>query len=142
MSSLATALKFASSPEEALNLYTRLHRYGLHLDGFCIAFTLKLCSPLHDAPTTRHLHTHILKLGLTSHVYVATSLLNAYISFSFPEPSWKALQDSSRDRSFRHQAQAHGARKHHLDGRFGPYFSVMLMKCSSLARRLEIIKVA
>ncbi|KAL8458573.1 hypothetical protein ACS0TY_036189 [Phlomoides rotata] len=37
----------------------------------------------HNRPIIRHLHAHILKLGFSPHVYVATSLLSVYASTVF-----------------------------------------------------------
>ncbi|XP_028791424.1 pentatricopeptide repeat-containing protein At1g33350-like [Neltuma alba] len=85
MSSWAAALRNASSPRKALHLYAHMHRNAVHFDSFCILFTLKSCTSLQNAAITRHLHAHIVKLGFSSHVYVATSLLNAYIAVSFPD---------------------------------------------------------
>lgn len=85
MGSWAIALRIASSPRKALHLYSHMHRNAIPFDSFCILFTLKACTPLHNATITRHLHAHIIKLGFNSHVYVATSLLNAYIVVSFSD---------------------------------------------------------
>ncbi|KAK4273346.1 hypothetical protein QN277_021768 [Acacia crassicarpa] len=85
MSSWATALRNASSPRKALQLYAKMHRDGVHFDSFCILFTLKSSTPLQNTAVTRHLHAHIVKLGFSSHVYVATSLLNTYIAASFSD---------------------------------------------------------
>lgn len=85
LSSWAIALRNVSSPRKALHFYSQMHRNGVPFDSFCILFTLKSCTPLQDAAITRHLHAHIVKLGFSSHVYVATSLLNAYIAASFAD---------------------------------------------------------
>ncbi|XP_004494495.1 pentatricopeptide repeat-containing protein At2g20540-like [Cicer arietinum] len=85
-SSYALAIKKASSsssPTKPMHLYSKLHRKGVPLDTFCIIFTLKSCTHLYNLPIIHHLHAHIIKLGFTSHVHVATCLLNAYVLLSF-----------------------------------------------------------
>ncbi|XP_061366292.1 pentatricopeptide repeat-containing protein At1g33350-like [Gastrolobium bilobum] len=81
--SWALALRNVSSPRKAIHLYSKMHRNGAPFDSFCIVFTLKSCTHLRSLAIIRNLHAHIIKLGFTSHVYVATSLLNAYVWLSF-----------------------------------------------------------
>ncbi|EOX96821.1 Tetratricopeptide repeat-like superfamily protein [Theobroma cacao] len=81
--SWALALKNASSPLKALDLYSQMHRRSIPFDSFSILLTLNSCAPLHNSNLIAHLHSHILKLGFISHVYVATSLLHAYVLASF-----------------------------------------------------------
>ncbi|GAV80092.1 PPR domain-containing protein/PPR_2 domain-containing protein [Cephalotus follicularis] len=84
--SWALSIKNASSPHKALYLYSQMHRQSLPFDSFSILFTLKSCTHLHDNLfVIRHLHSHIFKLGFTAHVYVATSLLNAYVVSLFQD---------------------------------------------------------
>ncbi|KAI4301628.1 hypothetical protein L6164_034888 [Bauhinia variegata] len=75
----ASALRNAASPEKALCLFSRLHQNAIPFDSYCFLFTLKFCTHLRSTTIIRHLHAHIVKLGFSSHVYVATSLLNAYV---------------------------------------------------------------
>ncbi|KAK7337625.1 hypothetical protein VNO77_18208 [Canavalia gladiata] len=84
LSSWALALRNASSSGKAMHLYSKMHRNGVPLDSFCILFTIKSCTHL---PIIRHLHAHIIKLGFSSHLYVATSLLRAYVLLSFLDAS-------------------------------------------------------
>ncbi|KAH6764788.1 hypothetical protein C2S52_013760 [Perilla frutescens var. hirtella] len=49
-------------------------------DSFSLLWALKSCS--HSLPLTRHLHAHLLKLGFSAHLYVATCLLSIYASSS------------------------------------------------------------
>ena len=79
------AIKNASSPHKTLDLYCQMHRQSIPLTSFSILFTLKSCTPLHNSNLIAHLHSHILKLGFISHVYVATSLLYAYVFASFDD---------------------------------------------------------
>ncbi|KAK9014638.1 hypothetical protein V6N11_005791 [Hibiscus sabdariffa] len=81
----ALAIKNASSPRQALDLYSQMHRQSVPLNSFSILFTLKSCTPLKNPSLIAHLHCHILKLGFVSHVYVATSLLNAYVVYCFDD---------------------------------------------------------
>ncbi|XP_021901536.1 pentatricopeptide repeat-containing protein At5g66520-like [Carica papaya] len=76
--SWAFAIKHASSPHKALQLLSQMHRHSIPFDTFSILYALKSCTPLHHIQLIRHLHSPIIKLGHSFHVYVATSLLNAY----------------------------------------------------------------
>ncbi|XP_073135792.1 pentatricopeptide repeat-containing protein At1g33350-like [Henckelia pumila] len=83
INSWALAIKKASSsssPLQALQLYSQLHRQSLPVDSFSILFALNSCSHIsHGINIVRHLHAHLLKLGFGAHTYVATSLLHAYV---------------------------------------------------------------
>ncbi|KAK2979402.1 hypothetical protein RJ640_022784 [Escallonia rubra] len=81
--SWSLAIKDAASPNKALILYTHMQRQSIPLDSYSILFTLKSCTQLKNITVIQHLHTHILKLGFNTHVYVGTSLLNAYAGTSF-----------------------------------------------------------
>ncbi|XVE68745.1 hypothetical protein DITRI_Ditri09bG0094200 [Diplodiscus trichospermus] len=72
-----------ASPHKALDLYCQMQRQSVPFNSFSVLFTLKSCSPLNNSNLIAHLHSHILKLGFISHVYVATSLINAYVMASF-----------------------------------------------------------
>ena len=60
-----------------------MHRSSVPSDSFSILFTLKSCTHLQNLTVIQHLHAHIVKIGFSSHVYVATSLLYAYVLMSF-----------------------------------------------------------
>ncbi|XP_037495160.1 pentatricopeptide repeat-containing protein At5g66520-like [Jatropha curcas] len=83
VSTWASAIKNASSPHKALDLYSSMHRNSIPVDSFSILFTLKSCTRLQNLTVINHLHSHVIKLGFITHVYVATSLLNAYVVTSF-----------------------------------------------------------
>ncbi|KAL0352635.1 UNVERIFIED_CONTAM: Pentatricopeptide repeat-containing protein [Sesamum angustifolium] len=69
----------SSSPLKALQLYSLMQRRAVPFDSFSILFALKSCTYLpHNISILRHIHAHLLKLGFSTHVYVATSLLCAY----------------------------------------------------------------
>ncbi|KAL7089779.1 hypothetical protein ACP275_13G203800 [Erythranthe tilingii] len=76
----AASASSSSSPLKALQLYSRMHRQSVPFDTFSALYALKSCTllPSHNLNILRHLHAHILKLGFSSHVYVATSLLSVY----------------------------------------------------------------
>ncbi|OIT37573.1 PREDICTED: pentatricopeptide repeat-containing protein At5g66520-like [Nicotiana attenuata] len=82
-SSWSFAIKNAKSPQRALSLYVQMQRQAIPFDSFAILFTLKSCTQLRNLSLICHLHAHLLKLGFNIHVYVATSLLNAYAVNSF-----------------------------------------------------------
>ncbi|KAK3001304.1 hypothetical protein RJ639_020312 [Escallonia herrerae] len=81
--SWSLAIKNAASPSKALTIYSQMQRQSIPLDSYSILFTLKSCTHLKDITVIQHLHTHILKLGFNTHVYVGTSLLNGYVGTSF-----------------------------------------------------------
>lgn len=83
--SWTSAIKNASSPHKALDIFCQMHRQSIPFDSFSILFSLKSCTPLHNSNLIAHFHSHILKLGFISHVYVATSLLHAYAMASFDD---------------------------------------------------------
>ncbi|RWW62163.1 hypothetical protein BHE74_00030727 [Ensete ventricosum] len=80
----ASAIRTASSPREALRLFTLRvrRRQGLQDDPFethAAVFALKSCffhAPL--AALLPHLHAYLVKTNLCSHVHVASALLHAY----------------------------------------------------------------
>ncbi|GFS43060.1 pentatricopeptide repeat (PPR) superfamily protein [Actinidia rufa] len=63
------AIRNASSPQNALQLYSQMQRLSVPFDSFSILFTLSSCTHLHNLSLIRHLHAHLLKLGFNSHVY-------------------------------------------------------------------------
>lgn len=74
----------SSSPIKALQLYAAMHRDSAPLDSFSLLYALKSCAHLPNClPLTRHLHAHLLKLGFSAHLYVATSLLSVYAASLF-----------------------------------------------------------
>ena len=85
MNSTCLAIKNAPSPEKALHLYTQMQRHAHIFDTSSFLCTLKSCTKLQNPTLIRHLHAHILKWGVSSDVYVATALLNAYNSSSFAD---------------------------------------------------------
>ncbi|KAL6970838.1 hypothetical protein U1Q18_030522, partial [Sarracenia purpurea var. burkii] len=95
--SWSLAIRKASSPHMALQLYSQMQRLSAPFDSFSILFTLNKCAPLQHLSLIRHLHAHLLKLGFNSHVYVATSLLHAYVVSSFGDAC--ALFDEMPERS-------------------------------------------
>ncbi|CAN6689188.1 unnamed protein product [Malus baccata var. baccata] len=81
--SWASAIRNASSPHNALHIYSQMHRNSIPFDTFSVLFTLKSCTQLKNHAIIQHLHAHVIKLGFCSHVFVATSLLHAYVVVSF-----------------------------------------------------------
>ncbi|KAF5729242.1 pentatricopeptide repeat-containing protein [Tripterygium wilfordii] len=95
--SWAFGIKTASSPHKALQLYCKMHRQDVHFDSFSILHTLRACSSFRNLPIIRHLHAHITKLGFSDHIYVGTSLLNAYVVTSLADAC--ALFDEMPERN-------------------------------------------
>ncbi|XP_022146506.1 pentatricopeptide repeat-containing protein At5g66520-like [Momordica charantia] len=77
--SWALRIRNAPSLRKALTIYSQMHRQSVPYDSFSILFMLKACAPSRNLSILEHLHAHIAKLGFTSHLYVATSLLYAYV---------------------------------------------------------------
>ncbi|KAL6546182.1 hypothetical protein OROMI_021903 [Orobanche minor] len=81
---IRNAASSSSSPLKPLQLYTHMQRQSVPFDTFSILFALKSCNHLpHNLNIIRHLHAHLLKLGFSTNVYVATCLLSAYASTFF-----------------------------------------------------------
>ncbi|XP_021822140.1 pentatricopeptide repeat-containing protein At5g66520-like [Prunus avium] len=83
INSWASAIRNASPPQKALHIYSQMHRESIPFDSFSMLYTLKSCTQLRNQEIIQHLHAHIMKLGFGNHVYVATSLLHAYVVVSF-----------------------------------------------------------
>ncbi|KAF5472206.1 hypothetical protein F2P56_008943 [Juglans regia] len=81
--SWALAIRNASSPQKALYLYSKMHQLSLPFDSFSLHFTIKACAQLQSRIIIQHFHAHIIKVGFCCHVYVATSMLQAYVVTSF-----------------------------------------------------------
>ncbi|KAL5714765.1 hypothetical protein ACHQM5_016679 [Ranunculus cassubicifolius] len=85
LNSWASAIRDASTPQESLRLHVQMQRQSIPFDSYSFLFTLKSCSRFKNLTLTHHLHAHLYKLGFSSHVYVATSLLHAYVVTSFQD---------------------------------------------------------
>ncbi|XP_023544798.1 pentatricopeptide repeat-containing protein At5g66520-like [Cucurbita pepo subsp. pepo] len=81
--SWALRIRNAPSLHKALAIYSQMHRQSVPHDSFSILFVLKACARSNNLSILHHLHAHITKLGFTTHVFVATSLLYAYVLNSF-----------------------------------------------------------
>ncbi|KAI6698647.1 hypothetical protein NL676_018766 [Syzygium grande] len=77
------AVSHPHRPHKAFDLYSRMHRCSIPFDSFSVLYTVRSCANLRDPTVIRHLHCHAVKLGFGSHVYVASSLLHAYVVASF-----------------------------------------------------------
>ncbi|KAA8544670.1 hypothetical protein F0562_019483 [Nyssa sinensis] len=95
--SWALAIRNASSPDKALRLYCDMQRQSVPFDSFSILFTLKSCTRFQNLKLIHHIHAHLFKLGFNSHVFVATSLLHAYVVASFKDA--RALFDEIPERN-------------------------------------------
>ncbi|KAL5978734.1 hypothetical protein ACLOJK_029851 [Asimina triloba] len=82
----STPISNANLPNDPLHLYLQMQRAGLAIDSFTALFALTSCARLSaDASLTRHLHAHLVKINLESHVYVGTALLNSYVASCFSD---------------------------------------------------------
>ncbi|CAN0911788.1 Pentatricopeptide repeat-containing protein At5g66520, partial [Linum grandiflorum] len=78
----------ASSPNEALVGYCRIHRQSsVRQDTYSLLFALKSAAGLDDAKIViSHLHAHAIRVGYSSNVFIATCLLSSYVATaSFPD---------------------------------------------------------
>ncbi|KAG6393943.1 hypothetical protein SASPL_144518 [Salvia splendens] len=71
----SSSINTAAESCSPLQLYTRI-------DSFSILSALKSSTSL---PHTRHLHAHLLKLGFSAHLHVATCLLSLYAPAQFSD---------------------------------------------------------
>ncbi|KGN49540.1 pentatricopeptide repeat-containing protein At5g66520 [Cucumis sativus] len=83
VNSWALRIRNAPSLHKALAFYSQMHRQSVPHDSFSILFMLKACASSNNLSILHHLHAHITKLGFTTHVFVATSLLHSYVLHSF-----------------------------------------------------------
>ncbi|CAM8971551.1 unnamed protein product [Rhodiola kirilowii] len=84
-SSWSSAIRDAasSSPINALRLFSEMHSQAVAVDSFSLLYTLKSSAAIKDHTLISNLHAHATKIGFDSHLYVGTSLLNAYAVTDF-----------------------------------------------------------
>ncbi|KAL1537528.1 pentatricopeptide repeat-containing protein-like protein [Salvia divinorum] len=78
----SSSVNTAAESCSPLQVYTLMHRSSARIDSFSILSALKSTTSL---PFTRHLHAHLLKLGFSAHLHVATCLLSIYAPTLFPD---------------------------------------------------------
>ncbi|KAI5650287.1 hypothetical protein M9H77_36292 [Catharanthus roseus] len=88
----SSAIRNASSSQGAMRIYIQMQRQGVPYESFSILFAIRACTDAYNLPIIRHFHAHIVKLGFSNHVYVATSLLNAYIASSIGD-AWSLFDE-------------------------------------------------
>ncbi|XP_071731206.1 pentatricopeptide repeat-containing protein At5g66520-like [Rutidosis leptorrhynchoides] len=76
-------IKNASSPQKSMQIYAQMRLESIPVDCFTVLYTLTACTRLHNLPLIRHLHSHILKQGFISNVYIMSSLLHGYSNVCF-----------------------------------------------------------
>ncbi|KAL4191578.1 hypothetical protein AMTRI_Chr07g81300 [Amborella trichopoda] len=64
--------------EKVLDIYVTLRLSGFKPDNFTFPFVLKACGHLNTLKDGQAVHTHILKVGFETDVYVANSLIDMY----------------------------------------------------------------
>lgn len=79
----SSSIRNASSPKQALRLYTNMHHLGVSIDSFTAVFALKACTSLLEFSLILQTHAHLIKTHLDTHVYVATALLSGYVCCDF-----------------------------------------------------------
>ncbi|CAL1397901.1 unnamed protein product [Linum trigynum] len=97
--SLAAATKQASSSSarDGLGIYCKMHRRcSFNLDRYDLLFALKSATSVKDPLIVRQFHAHVFRLGFGGDVYIATSLLSAYVATSIRDA--RLLFDEMPDR--------------------------------------------
>ncbi|XP_031505505.1 pentatricopeptide repeat-containing protein At1g08070, chloroplastic-like isoform X1 [Nymphaea colorata] len=65
---------------ETVELYARMHRQGIPPNNFTFPFVLKSCAKLSAFREGTEVHSIALKMGLIANVFVATTLVDVYVS--------------------------------------------------------------
>ncbi|KAK8941532.1 putative pentatricopeptide repeat-containing protein [Platanthera guangdongensis] len=78
---------------EALLLYRRMRRAGVHPDHLTFPFLLKSCANISDAALPPMVHTHVLKSPFSADVFVGTAMLNLYAKCSQPDPAEQVFDE-------------------------------------------------
>lgn len=65
-------------PVEAMRLYTRMHHQGISGNNLTLIFLFKACARVSDFESGRKIHTHALKLGFESYLFVSNALIHMY----------------------------------------------------------------
>eukprot|EP01018_Ginkgo_biloba_P035775 Gb_37473 [translate_table: standard] len=64
--------------EEALNLFRQMQGVGVKLDKFSFATILNACASLPALERGKHVHSHVIKTGFESNVFVGSTLVDMY----------------------------------------------------------------
>lgn len=64
--------------ESSIDLYSQMRVYGILPTKFTFPFVLKACSSLIAIEHGEEIHSHVLRLGLDSDVYISTALVDLY----------------------------------------------------------------
>ncbi|XP_031491400.1 pentatricopeptide repeat-containing protein At2g22410, mitochondrial-like [Nymphaea colorata] len=67
-----------SKPEDAIGFYKRMKQRGVQPDNYTFPFALKACSRLEEIAEGRKMHGDIVKMGLSSNVFVQNALIHMY----------------------------------------------------------------
>ncbi|KAK8930997.1 Pentatricopeptide repeat-containing protein [Platanthera zijinensis] len=83
---------------EALLLYRRMKRAGVHPDHLTFPFLLKSCANISDSDLPPMVHTHVLKSPFSADVFVGTTMVNLYAKCSLLDPAEQVFDEMpSRD---------------------------------------------
>ncbi|KAJ4955485.1 hypothetical protein NE237_012268 [Protea cynaroides] len=108
----------SSSPVLALLVFHQMLHGPVFPDKFTFPFVLKACSYLHWIKKGQQIHTHIVKVGLGSDVFIQNTLIHLYASAGFIECahnllnrmfernviSWNAILSALADQGLMEQA--------------------------------------
>ncbi|KAJ0972641.1 hypothetical protein J5N97_020600 [Dioscorea zingiberensis] len=74
------ALADTPTPSSALGIYSQMHRLGVPPGKHTFPFVLKASANLRSLPTSTQIHSHVLKHGLHSDLYIVNGLMRSYTS--------------------------------------------------------------
>ncbi|XP_010529864.1 PREDICTED: pentatricopeptide repeat-containing protein At5g42450, mitochondrial [Tarenaya hassleriana] len=80
--------------EEAICLFKRFFHLGIRPNEFTFGTVIGSSTLLRDAKLSRQLHACALKMGMSSNVFVGSSVLNCYVKLASLEEARKAFQDT------------------------------------------------
>ncbi|WOL03879.1 pentatricopeptide repeat-containing protein [Canna indica] len=68
----------SEAPKGAVIFYDRMREQGIRQDNMTFPFALKACARLPAIRDGSRIHTHCLKLGFSSDIYISNSLIHLY----------------------------------------------------------------
>ncbi|XP_042520719.1 pentatricopeptide repeat-containing protein At4g18840 [Macadamia integrifolia] len=81
----------SSTPVHALLIFHQMLNGPIFPDKFSFPFVLKACSYLHWIKEGQQIHTHIIKVGLGSDVFIQNTLIHLYASSGLVESAHSLL---------------------------------------------------
>ncbi|KAK6252835.1 hypothetical protein QUC31_014555 [Theobroma cacao] len=82
----------ADKQKDALELFGKMVKEGVKLDGFVFSVVLKACAGLEDLNLGRQIHGYVVKLGFESDVFVGTPVVDLYVKCAWFESACRAFE--------------------------------------------------